>query len=76
MTDAARALDFDVLRFVANAGQNTGAGLAFVDPAGRYLFVSDGLAATNGLPAADHVGRSQFERDVARWWGRGLRRRR
>jgi PAS domain S-box-containing protein len=36
-------------------------GLALLDPAGRYVRINELLAAINGIPAADHIGRSVHE---------------
>ena len=44
--------------FLAAAVANAKAEVAFFDTEGRYIFVSDALAATNGLAPPDHIGRT------------------
>jgi signal transduction histidine kinase len=48
---------FDLLPYLASTGRDAGAGLAFMDREARFLFVSDGMAAINGLPPSEHIGR-------------------
>ncbi|MGE3856895.1 MAG: PAS domain-containing protein, partial [Dehalococcoidia bacterium] len=43
--------------YFAAAGRETGTGIAFVDRDARFLFVSEGMAAINGLPVEQHLGR-------------------
>lgn len=67
------SMPVDLLPFIQNTGRDNRTGLAFIDREGCFLFVSDGLAAMNDVPAADHVGRAvsdvvpdvwEFVRDV------------
>jgi hypothetical protein len=52
------ALDADAVSRVLDG---TTAGVGILDPALRYLYVNPALAAMNGVPAADHLGRTIAE---------------
>ncbi|HEU5331960.1 MAG TPA: SpoIIE family protein phosphatase [Actinocrinis sp.] len=55
--DGLRALlaDYSVTRAILDGA---GAGIGVLDPDLRFLYVNDTLAALNGVPADDHIGKS------------------
>ena len=57
----------DLLSYLASTGAGIGAGIAFLDTEGRFLFVSEGMAAMNGLPASQHIGRPFHELSPELW---------
>lgn len=48
-------------RFLATLMSRAGGEVAYFDTAGRCVFVSESLAAVNGIPATSHVGRTVEE---------------
>lgn len=46
--------DYRVTRAILDG---SGAGIGVIDPDLRYVYVNDALAALNGVPAADHLGK-------------------
>jgi len=57
----------EFLPYLTSVGRDIGAGLAFLDREGRFIFVSDGLAAMNGLPPEAHLGRTIAEAVPVMW---------
>jgi len=51
----------DAATVLAVLVERAGVGVALIGPDGRYLLVDEQLAAMNGVPAADHLGRTPAE---------------
>ncbi len=68
-TDEARVLLDTIL-------EQAPVGLAFLDTDLRYFLINDSLAAVNGIPAEEHLGRDMREvsPEMERWAGRYFRR--
>ena len=61
MFPTSTSLPAELLPFLESAGTGIGAGIAFLDADGRFLFVSEGLAQMNGVSLEDHLGRTIAE---------------